>query len=89
MDLPRISLSVNPNPVSDISELSFSLSASANTKIIVYNILGKEIMMLEDKNLSAGKHLYTLNKNDIGPAGIYFIKASFENYTLVEKFVVK
>jgi len=61
-----------PNPASEVSTLSFGLSHSGNVNILVYDLLGKEIMQLSYPSLPAGNHIAEIPVADM-PEGAYFV----------------
>src|SRR5690606_11315872 len=67
-----------PNPFNPITNIRFQINKSETVFIKVYNILGKEIKLVLDKNLLPGE--YTIqwdgkdNEGNLLPSGIYFIK---------------
>jgi len=74
-------VSVYPNPASDISNIDFSLSESTNMVIEVTDLAGRVVETVEQSKLSAGAHHYTFGA-DLN-AGIYFVrfKADANDFT--------
>ncbi len=87
--LARLNFNIQPNPVSDISEMLFNLELPAQTKIVVYDVLGKEVKTIVSQKLGAGPHVYTISKSDLGSNGVYFVRAEFEGNIMVRKIVVE
>lgn len=54
----------------------------------IYNILGQEVLNLANGNLIAGEHKYTINHDDFGDAGFYFIQISIGNQIMTKKIAV-
>jgi hypothetical protein len=74
-----ISLSQNyPNPFSSTTNITFNISTSANVSLKIYNMLGKEVAVLVNGNLSAGIHSVTWDaRNSSGDkleSGVYYCK---------------
>ncbi len=67
-----------PNPFNPTTRIEFSLPMESNVKLIVYNILGQEVIRLVDNQMSAGNHSIVWNANDEGgkklTSGIYLYK---------------
>jgi hypothetical protein len=67
-----------PNPFNPTTKIEFSLPRESNVKLIVYNILGQEVIRLVDNQMSAGNHSIIWNANDAGgnqlTSGIYLYK---------------
>jgi hypothetical protein len=60
-----------PNPFNPNTEISFVLPIGSKVSLTVFDILGREVALVVDDNLSAGKHSYILNM--IGASsGVYF-----------------
>ncbi|MFI5405566.1 MAG: M6 family metalloprotease domain-containing protein [Nitrososphaerales archaeon] len=62
-----------PNPFNPTTRIEFSLPVESNVKLIVYNVLGQEIIRLIDDQMTAGNH--SINWNASGnqvTSGIYF-----------------
>ena len=63
------------------------MKQSSNTKLIVYDILGKEISVLVNEKLSAGS--YEVSWNGSGyPSGVYFYKIMTDDYVDVKKMIL-
>ena len=66
-----------PNPFNPSTNIRFSLSYSSDVKIVVYNLLGEEIITLLNQSLLAGEHNVVwkgVDKNNTSvPSGVYFI----------------
>jgi hypothetical protein len=67
-----------PNPFNPTTRIDFSLPAESNVKLVIYNILGQEIIQLVNNQMSAGNHSVTWNADDAGgnqlTSGIYLYK---------------
>ncbi len=67
-----------PNPFNPNTRIEFSLPMESNVKLVIYNILGQEIIRLVDNQMSAGNHSIIWNANDAGgsklTSGIYLYK---------------
>ena len=72
----RISLYQNyPNPFNPTTKIRFGLKQSSNTKLIIYNILGKEITTLVNEKLNAGSYEVDWDGSNY-PSGVYFYRLS-------------
>ncbi len=85
-----------PNPFNPITKIRFdipsvgqrhSASGGFDVQLIVYDMLGSEIAMLVDKQLSAGTYNIEWNASDY-PSGVYFYKLEVENYSVTKKMVL-
>ncbi len=82
-----------PNPFNLSTNIPFTVgSKSGNVSLVIYNVLGQKIRTLVNGNLSTGKHEVVWNgKNDSGEivnSGIYLIKLSSMNKSLLSKIVL-
>ncbi|MBL0044495.1 MAG: DUF4331 family protein [Flavobacteriales bacterium] len=68
-------LQASPNPLTDRTTISLSLSARADVLVAVYSVQGKTIAVLQNGPLSAGQHQLTWNAGTIAK-GTYLVKAS-------------
>jgi hypothetical protein len=60
-----------PNPFNPTTTIEFDIPERTNVKLIVYDILGREIETLIDKELEPGKYKLNFNATDL-PSGVYF-----------------
>jgi hypothetical protein len=64
-------LSAYPNPFNPSTTLQYKLKSSTHVSIKIYDIIGKEIATLVDKNMNAGTYKLIFNANNL-PSGVYF-----------------
>ena len=83
----KISISSYPNPAKNNSTISYSLKKQANATIKIYNSLGKEVMLVQNKLLPAGKHQVNINLSEF-PDGVYFCALDDGESIVIEKIVV-
>ncbi len=78
-----------PNPFNPTTTIEFSIPdvSTQNIKLIVFDILGKKIKTLVDKNKRPGVHRVKFNAADLS-SGIYFYTISAGNYTQTKKMVL-
>lgn len=69
-----------PNPFNPSTTIEFSIPKSTHVNVTVFDTLGKEIDILMNSYLSAGKHTAVFNGNNL-PSGIYFYRLKAGNYT--------
>jgi hypothetical protein len=67
-----------PNPFNPSTRITFDLPASSVARVVVYNILGQEIITLHDAFVAAGSHTITWNGKDktgrVVAAGLYLVR---------------
>jgi len=60
-----------PNPFNPVTSIQFQVSVNSNVKLIVYDILGKEITTLLNEKESPGTYKISFDGSDLS-SGIYF-----------------
>ncbi|MFI5405567.1 MAG: T9SS type A sorting domain-containing protein [Nitrososphaerales archaeon] len=67
-----------PNPFNPTTKIEFSLPMESQVRLIIFNILGQEVIRLVDGQMTAGTHSVVWNANDEGlnkiTSGIYLYK---------------
>lgn len=82
------SLSQNyPNPFNPSTKINFSLPEQTSVKIIISDILGREVTTLINDNLNAGSYSVEFNANEI-PSGIYFYTIITDNFKQSRKMML-
>ncbi|NOS84339.1 MAG: T9SS type A sorting domain-containing protein [Ignavibacteria bacterium] len=76
-----------PNPFNPETAIKFSIPEKNFTSLRVYDILGKEIAVLVNEELSAGNYIINYNASDL-PSGVYFYRLSTDKYTDSKKMIV-
>ena len=76
-----------PNPFNPATNISFSLKHSGRTKLKLYNILGRELKIVFDKNMGAGIHTITFHAIDL-PGGIYFYELTSSEFKAIKKMIL-
>lgn len=81
-----------PNPFNDATTISYSLSEPGKVKIVVYDISGGVVRVLEDRERDAGS--YSIDWDGTGPdgeklsSGVYFCYIEAGNTTETKKLVI-
>lgn len=85
-------ISISPNPFNMQTKLSINIQRDENVKIIIYDILGKEIKLINNSVLSKGTHSFvwdgTDNNNNILSSGNYFLKVMSKSSVVTRKLVI-
>ncbi|MBZ0201686.1 MAG: T9SS type A sorting domain-containing protein [Ignavibacteria bacterium] len=67
-----------PNPFNPSTTISFDIAQTGFAKMVVYDILGREIAVILNENVTAGQ--YKVNYNASGlPSGVYIYKLTVSN----------
>ncbi|MDQ7818184.1 MAG: T9SS type A sorting domain-containing protein [Melioribacteraceae bacterium] len=76
-----------PNPFNPATTIKFSLPENAFTKLIVFDILGREVKILVNQNLEAGYHEVEFNAINL-PSGIYFYRMQANDFITSRKMLL-
>jgi subtilase family serine protease len=69
---PALRLDVWPNPASGTVRLTYALAASGRARLILYDVLGREVAVAADGARTAGDHEATLDLSAL-PSGRYVV----------------
>ena len=67
-----------PNPFNPTTTIEFDIASDALISLTLYDVTGREVMNLVDRNLDAGHYTFGLNASDL-PSGMYFYKLSAQD----------
>lgn len=81
------SLNSYPNPFTTNTVVKYVLPYNTDVEIEMYDVLGKETILMESTNKTKGTYQFNLNRNDLKP-GVYHIKLSTEKETITKRIVV-
>ena len=76
-----------PNPFNPITTIKFDLPNTSTARLTIYDILGREILLLIDKVMQAGSYEYTLDASKY-TSGIYFYKLNADNFVKINKMIL-
>lgn len=76
-----------PNPFNPTTFIEFDLPRKANVKLVVYDALGREIKVLVDGELEAGRHRIRFDSNGL-PSGVYFYRLLYDGVSETRKMVL-
>lgn len=60
-----------PNPFNSSTKINFNLAGKSNVKIVMYDVLGREVLTLVDSRLEGGKYDIYVKANNLA-SGVYF-----------------
>jgi hypothetical protein len=81
------SLMVYPNPFSNSNTISFTLSQSQKVSIKIFDIEGRLLKTLANKEMSEGFHQLTWNAENVKP-GEYFLRMESAGIPEIKKLIV-
>jgi hypothetical protein len=76
-----------PNPFNPVTTIKFNLPKVTDVKLIVYDVLGKEVSKLFNGKLSTGSYSYTFDASKLS-SGVYFYKLIAGDFVSVKKMMV-
>jgi len=76
-----------PNPFNPTTTINFALPKTALTKISIYDLLGREIRALVNKELKAGYHEMSIDASSL-TSGIYFYRIQSGNFIQTKKMIL-
>jgi hypothetical protein len=82
------SLSQNyPNPFNPVTNVKFSIVSSGLVKIVVYDIMGREVQTMVNERLQPGTYETTFDGSTL-TSGVYFYKMITYTYTETKKMIL-
>jgi len=76
-----------PNPFNPATKIKFDLPKNGFTKLIIYDITGREITVLVNSNLNAGTYEYQWNASNLS-SGVYFYRLEAGEFLEVKKMIL-
>ncbi|MGE5811381.1 MAG: fibronectin type III domain-containing protein [Ignavibacteria bacterium] len=76
-----------PNPFNPTTKIKFALPQTALTKIIIYDLLGREVRTIINKELEAGYHEINIDADNF-PSGVYFYRIQSGNFINTKKMIL-
>ena len=81
-----------PNPFNPTTKIRFDLPKSTHAKLIIYDILGREVATLVNEKFNAGSYIVdwpALTGNGSSyPSGVYFYRLQTKDFTSVKKMLL-
>lgn len=87
--LTKNSLTTFPNPFSNSTNISFTLSQSEKVTIKIFDMAGRLVKTLANTQMQAGKHQFVWNaKDEKINAGAYFLKIVAKEYAETKNLLI-
>ena len=84
-----LNLNIYPNPGKGDVTLSYYLQAATDIRLVITDLTGKEVAIIEKSKQPAGESKLLLNTDEFGAnSGVYFIKLIIGNNIITRKLVV-
>jgi len=78
----------HPNPFSSEATITYNLPDNGSVKLMVYNVLGKQVSELVNEAQESGKHSVVFSSKNL-PAGLYTFKLDYNGEKLSNCAVLK
>ncbi|HMQ68107.1 MAG TPA: T9SS type A sorting domain-containing protein [Ignavibacteria bacterium] len=76
-----------PNPFNPVTNIKFDIIKSNNVKVIVYDMIGKEVSVLINEALQPGSYKVDFNGVNLA-SGIYYYKVVTNEFTDIKKMIL-
>lgn len=83
-----------PNPFNPVTTIAYTLASAGNVKLVVYDILGREVKTLVNEVQQKGEHSFSFNASGLS-SGVYFYRIEFRqtgsstgNFTAIKKMML-
>ena len=78
------SLTVYPNPSDKHTSIELQLTSKCDVQIYLFNALGEELEVIEEKSLDKGTYNYTISEN---AKGVYFLRTVINGVVNTKKII--
>ncbi len=76
-----------PNPFNPTTKIKYSLPIQTNVKLNIYDVLGKEIITLVNKEMIAGNYEVVFNASELS-SGLYFYTLKTDSFVSSKKMML-
>ena len=76
-----------PNPFNSSTTIEYHLPVSTNVKLMVYDILGREVVSLVNDKISVGVHRIVFDAGGL-PSGLYYYRLQAGSYVETRKLLL-
>jgi hypothetical protein len=76
-----------PNPFNPTTTISFAIPKTSLTKLVIYDVLGREIIRLVNQVMTPGIYSYTFNATNYA-SGVYFYRLESGDFVDVKKMLL-
>jgi len=76
-----------PNPFNPATTIAFDLAEAGHVSLRVYDVMGREVAVLVNGNLPAGRHREAFDAQGL-PSGVYLYKLTSGSFTDMQKMVL-
>ena len=76
-----------PNPFNPVTTIAYSLASAGNVKLVVYDILGREVKTLVNEVQQQGAYKVSFNASDLA-SGVYFYRINTGSFSDIKKMIL-
>jgi hypothetical protein len=76
-----------PNPFNPATSIKFDVAKSGNVKLIVFDILGREVSTLVNENLNPGTYQVSFDGSSFS-SGVYFYKLTADGFAEMKRMIM-
>ncbi len=76
-----------PNPFNPTTKFKIDIAKSSFTKVIVYDVLGREVATLVNQQLQPGTYEVNWDASNY-PSGVYFYRLTTQSYSATQKMIL-
>jgi hypothetical protein len=76
-----------PNPFNPVTQIKFDVSKQGLTKLVIFDVLGREVTTLVNEMKSPGSYIVDFNASKLA-SGVYFYKLETGSFTDVKKMML-
>ena len=76
-----------PNPFNPVTKIAYTLPKQERVEIVIYNLLGEQLMTIVDKKQLAGRYEVQINADRL-PSGVYFYSIQAGNFKQTRKMML-
>ena len=76
-----------PNPFKDYTQIQYDLVDNSMVSIEVKDLAGRQVMLIDEGNKSAGHHSCSINASQL-EAGVYFYTLKAGNFVQTKRMIV-
>lgn len=77
-----------PNPFNTATIIEFNVSKLTDVKIVVYDIMGREVQTLVNESLKPGTYAVSFDGSSLN-SGVYFYKITAEGYSETKRMMLE
>ena len=76
-----------PNPFNPVTTIAYTLASTGNVKLIVYDILGREVKTLVNEVQQQGSYTVSFNASGLA-SGVYFYRIKSGSFSDIKKMIL-